>query len=258
MSFWNDPSSLLPKQQHRWVITFGDHTTPSGKIGEYQATGSIIPPHFIKSVDRPNFEIGSIQAKYLYAHTFNFPKRLVWKPITISFNDVYDRQLEPTYADESLSVDIANSSMIEFKDQAWFAKNLKEAAQQDIQQKIPEKKYARSTQLIFYKFLQQFGYFEPNELESETEYLLRFRSYHFKRNMTKTLSGQNVDILNNNFSGDFKDHATDYYKDYFCILELDEDGNTIEKWKVYNPILTDLKTIHFSIVFPSSSNSSIQ
>jgi hypothetical protein len=60
--------------------------------------------------------------------------------------------------------------------------------------------------------------------------------------MTKTLSGQEVDILNNNFSGKFEDHAKDYYKDYFCILELDENGYTIEKWKVYNPILTDLKT----------------
>mgnify|MGYP003352919271 CR=1 FL=1 len=89
-NFWNVPSTLSVKQQHRWLVTFGDVVISGGKLSNYKTDGSIVPPHFIKSVEKPSYDIGTIEAKYLYSHKFNFNKRLVWNPITITINDIYD------------------------------------------------------------------------------------------------------------------------------------------------------------------------
>ena len=79
MSFWSDPSDAFPKQAYRWVISFGKQNDNSKNI---------IPYYFAKSVERPSMKIDTVRAKYLYSHTFNFPKRVEWNPIKIVFHDV--------------------------------------------------------------------------------------------------------------------------------------------------------------------------
>ena len=73
MSFWNDASTLSPKQAHRWVIYLGDNRTTA---------------LYFKSVDKPSFAIKNIKTKYLYSHEFNFPGRVSWQPITLVLNDL--------------------------------------------------------------------------------------------------------------------------------------------------------------------------
>jgi hypothetical protein len=73
MSFWNDASTLSPKQAHRWVIYLGDDRTTA---------------LYFKSVDKPSFAIKNIKTKYLYSHEFNFPGRVSWQPITLVLNDL--------------------------------------------------------------------------------------------------------------------------------------------------------------------------
>jgi hypothetical protein len=77
MSFWSNPASVMPKQLHRWVVTFGNKSNESGNKPKFLA----------KSVDLPSYEIGNVQAKYLFSYNVNFPKRLTWKPITITLYD---------------------------------------------------------------------------------------------------------------------------------------------------------------------------
>ena len=86
MAFWNDPSSLLPKQSHRWVIYLG--AEQDIQLLNEQSNGDTIPHFFAKSADRPSYKIDSVKAKYLYSHTFNFPTRLQWNPIKLEFNDI--------------------------------------------------------------------------------------------------------------------------------------------------------------------------
>lgn len=73
MAFWDDASTLSPKQAHRWVIYLGgDKTTAL----------------YFKSVDKPSFAIKNIKTKFLYSHEFNFPGRVSWQPITLVLNDL--------------------------------------------------------------------------------------------------------------------------------------------------------------------------
>ena len=87
MAFWSNPSELFPKQQHRWVVSFNTQFPERNSSGE--RGDERLPHYFAKSVERPSYDAGVVQAKYLYSHTFNFPKRITWKPIKIEFNDEF-------------------------------------------------------------------------------------------------------------------------------------------------------------------------
>jgi len=252
MAFWSDPSSLFPKQSHRWVV-FLDPFERDINAG--------IPHYLVKSVDRPSYKIDTVQAKYLYSHTFNFPKRLVWNPIKIEFYDVFWTDKRGSAADttggqydEEKKVNVgANAELgtIEVKtgnsnrtsvagggivDEARpsrsdpFGRTVRTPT--NFQQII--KVNAKTTQKFFYDFLENSGYFNPNEEEIDDLKLNRFRSYHFKKNMITVLTGQKTseDLLSNN--------SKDYRKDYIYLAELDGDGVVIEEWKLYNPLITDI------------------
>jgi len=82
MAFWNDPASIKPKQLHRWVVSFGEYNSlQPGSNRKY------IPLYLAKSIDLPSYEIGNVQARYLFSYNVNYPKRLAWKPITITLYD---------------------------------------------------------------------------------------------------------------------------------------------------------------------------
>ena len=70
MSWWSS-AKTEPYRQFRFKVTFG-------------AIGA--NPYHVMKVDKPSFKVGEYSHK-IYNHQFNFPGRLVWDPITITFVD---------------------------------------------------------------------------------------------------------------------------------------------------------------------------
>jgi hypothetical protein len=224
MAFWNDPTRALPKQQHRWVVSFSEKNFTNSTR---EKGGNFIPFWYAKSVDRPSYEIKTVQAKHLYSNTFNFPTRVIWKPIKITLYDVSMRKIKGDANNKNNSIDYllkpylsdGNTTIIESDGSGGES--------------------SFSTQLFFYKFLQEAGYYNPEEL-SQPERLVRYRSYTFKNDMVAALVGKkdsNRDFkINNNKSEPV--NTADWYT--FDIKELDPEGNTRETWKLYNPIISDV------------------
>ena len=231
MTFWNNPSALLPKQQFRWIVSFDKHDYKSNKEVQTNA----IPYWFVKSVDKPSFEIKSIQLKHLYSDVFNFPTRVVWKPIKITLLDVM------------IKYDPSNSGGTQTLLYEKPYLNPDNHTILDKSAKPPEKNI--STQLFFYKFLQEAGYYNPEELDIE-EKLLRYRSYNFKKNMINAFVGDNK--LNADYDYDNNKKVVDTTQwNTFKIIELDEKGNKRETWNLYNPLITD---VNFDKLDYSSEN----
>lgn len=68
MAFWND-KILEPKRNFRWIL---------------QVNG--IDFYYIKEVSRPNYEVATAEHKYIN-HTFYFPGRVTYSPITFKLVD---------------------------------------------------------------------------------------------------------------------------------------------------------------------------
>jgi len=73
--FWST-LQIEPKRQHRWQVIF---TGPALTDLRYA----------LKKVDKPKAKIGAVQHKYLN-HFFNFPGRLEWQDINMTFASVAD------------------------------------------------------------------------------------------------------------------------------------------------------------------------
>ena len=69
MAFWANPQTLEPLRQYRWYIDFGANS------------GLNENKYALKSCTKPSYKIDTTQ-HVLINHTFNFPKNLVWQPIT--------------------------------------------------------------------------------------------------------------------------------------------------------------------------------
>lgn len=216
MAFWSDPSELLPKQAHRWVILFGDQQESIN--------------HFLfKSIDRPSYEIGSVQAKYLYSHTFNFPKRVTWKPIKVEFYDAFVNTLEE-------KISIPKSSTVGLMENSSLS-NL----------------HYKSTQSLMYLILKKSGYFDPNETADVPNNLMSFKGYTFKNNLSLALLGSEVKLLRREQaidSGLVQLDAFDFTTSIF-LRELDDEGNILEEWELYNPFITN---VNFNKLDYSSDN----
>lgn len=72
-TFWNQPNAD-PKRKFRWILRF---------TGE----GHQELQYSVKTADKPKFEISSTPHKFIN-HTFYFPGRLEWKPISLTFVDL--------------------------------------------------------------------------------------------------------------------------------------------------------------------------
>lgn len=255
MAFWNDPTTLLPKQAHRWIISF-DKRNLTGNNQDVNT--NLLSQYFAKSVDRPSYEVGVQEAKYLYSHTFKFPKRVTWKPITIVFYDSLIRESEiKLYKQSFYNTDLtglpngtyerggpiqfnnresSKASQINVTDTTAKV-NIEDNPTQSGGQLNPSNKMVnRSTQMFFYKFLQDIGYHDPEELAADDS-LLRFRTYNFKQDMVKSFVGNKNEAFDRGDNGQNIDTKS-WSK--LQIKELDENGNEKEIWNVYNPLVTNV------------------
>jgi len=77
MAFWSDPDLREPLRQNRWYITFGDSL-----IQQYVFA--------LKECSKPEYKIETT-SHVLLNHTFNYPKNLVWQPITVKMVSARDK-----------------------------------------------------------------------------------------------------------------------------------------------------------------------
>ena len=73
MPFWSDVN-LEPKRKFRWLISIPNMQDIS---------------FFAKTVTRPSWVLGNHPHKFIN-HTFNYPARVEWSPIDMTFVDVVD------------------------------------------------------------------------------------------------------------------------------------------------------------------------
>ena len=71
-SFWTD-GKIEPKKANRWIVQFDG--IQKGNM------------YFATKVGRPEIEVSNKEHKYLN-HTFNYPGRVTWKPISLTMVDV--------------------------------------------------------------------------------------------------------------------------------------------------------------------------
>lgn len=72
-NFWNNPT-VEPKRAFRFLLEILDFPDASW---------------LVKTADRPKANVSSVQHQYIN-HTFNYPGRLVWNPISITLVDPSD------------------------------------------------------------------------------------------------------------------------------------------------------------------------
>jgi hypothetical protein len=249
MNFWNDPTRTLPKQKHRWVISLGQTIDYSAAFSPEGAASNffnakkfgfqnVIPKYWAKAVDRPTYSLKAVQAKYLYSHTINFPTRVVWNPITITFYDVGFRSFiigenskqfsffEPPTRKVLRNPKIRNEFNEEIN-KAFKITSFNNAIGIETDNEFVDQNYNPfelgvgsgevdiSTQMFFYAFLNDARYFSPNNNNLPKNSLF-MKSYNFKDDMIRAI-------------GDIK------------IDELDEAGKPKEQWVLKNPLITDLK-----------------
>lgn len=77
MTFWTDPR-LEPKRGYKFVLSMPGGSATNG-IREF----------LVKSVGKPQFEIGSVPHAFLN-HTFYYPGKTTWQPITAVIVDTID------------------------------------------------------------------------------------------------------------------------------------------------------------------------
>ena len=77
LNFWQNPE-LEPKRSFKFILSIpgGDNTTG---ISEF----------LVKKVKKPEWEIGSIEHKFLN-HSFHYPGKVKWSPIDITVVDTID------------------------------------------------------------------------------------------------------------------------------------------------------------------------
>jgi hypothetical protein len=239
MAFWDNPSELTPKQSHRWVISFGQKNDLNSQ--------NHLPFYFAKSIERPSYSLKTIQAKYLYSHTINFPTRVTWNPITITFNDVL--------------INVANSSYLFQPTIETYNQFIKDGGKIKQQLEIPPEdrtlvvessrvtNFRQSTQAFFYKFLQFAGYFDPEEYGRLTDELLSFKSYTFKNSLISAFVGSDITNDSNQLNakatqlsaGKTAEVSNEANLKELYISEFSPSGEVIEKWLISNPLISDVK-----------------
>lgn len=75
MAFWSDTNLREPLRQNRWYISFGD----SGPEDDNKLDSYIFA---LKECTKPSYKIETT-SHVLINHTFNYPKNVVWQPISV-------------------------------------------------------------------------------------------------------------------------------------------------------------------------------
>lgn len=71
MTFWADPKAE-PKRTHRWAMYIGG-----------------MPIYWLSKATKPSFEIGVAEVNFIN-HTFKYPGRVKWNPVTATLIDTHD------------------------------------------------------------------------------------------------------------------------------------------------------------------------
>ena len=75
MAFWND-TSVEPKRGFRWLLYL-------------EGAASTIPTYVIKVAKKPSFTVSNNTHQFI-AHTFNYPGRITWNPVSVTMVDPVD------------------------------------------------------------------------------------------------------------------------------------------------------------------------
>lgn len=84
MAFWTEAATREPLRQNRWYMYFGNPTESSGS--EKQLNNYIFS---LKECSKPEYKIET-SSHVLINHTFNYPKNVVWQPITVKMVSIED------------------------------------------------------------------------------------------------------------------------------------------------------------------------
>ena len=230
MSFWNDPSALLPKQAHRWVISFGDHDLSE----KTQDGDNAINTFFAKSVDRPSYQTNIVNYLENYTYEIRDPQKITWKPITIVFYDVLERRVQTKESQKIYNKEFDKTKQnipyphgkdIHVNDTIVNITNPTKVGTTKNQQDKKEADVLRSTQMFFYKLLGEAGYNKHINL-AKNEAKFGFRPAIPRQDVIKSLVGNDK---------------------FLYIKELSDANNAgsaeikfKEIWKLYNPIIDNV------------------
>lgn len=84
MSFWSDRRTHEPLRQYRWVVIFGALNPLNGRAGTAFS-------YALKECKKPSYKIDTSQHRLLN-HTFNYPKNLVWNPVSVKMVALRDKE----------------------------------------------------------------------------------------------------------------------------------------------------------------------
>jgi hypothetical protein len=194
MAFWDNPADFLPKQKHRWVVSFGN-----SDLKNISDQGNKIYNIAAKSVDRPSYTIGNVKTKYAYSHTLNYPGRLVWNPITITFNDIIINNSSHTVKEPTIEI------LEQGKKEGSFTSK-------QTSTDIEDNSINHSIQNFFYRLLKESGYSDIGTIETA------FRRFNFKKTFVESLG--DVEIAE--YDGDgFKSEYWTLYNTYPTDVKSD-------------------------------------
>jgi len=80
-NFWSDSTQQDPKRQYRWIMLIAS-----------------VPAYVLKTVSKPGFTVSETEHKYLN-HTYYYPGRVEWEPITLTLADPVSPDMAATMAD---------------------------------------------------------------------------------------------------------------------------------------------------------------
>ena len=225
MAFWNLPLTLQPKQQHKWVISFVNKT--NDPVNQFSLEDETF--FLVKATELPSFEIGVQSAKYLYSHNFNFPKKLIWKPITITFYDALIVDIESAPFKNNIFfqpiINPDDTAIIESYNQDTYDIDGNSTVILNEENGLL---YRQSTQSFFYSLIQKAGYYNPEE-HSESEKLATFKSTIFKKELIENFIGENTTL---NITQLIEKQRSDA-REVKAFLR--------ETWRLHNPIISDIK-----------------
>ena len=80
MAFWTDAAAEDPKRKFNFLVEFS--ATPGTRPQSYH----------VKTASLPKFTVNKVEGKY-FNHTFKYPGRVTWDPITVTLVDPVEPDL---------------------------------------------------------------------------------------------------------------------------------------------------------------------
>lgn len=100
MSFWSDPAAKEPLRKNKWLISF------TRLLKDYTFA--------LKTCTKPSYTIEN-SSHVLLNYTFNFPKRIVWQPLSITMASVINNPTQVGTSERFL-MNSLNQKLANYKD----------------------------------------------------------------------------------------------------------------------------------------------